>query len=53
MLFILKELAHRHQLSAYDAEYLRVAKDAKAPPATVDKALIRAAEEEGVVLFQP
>jgi predicted nucleic acid-binding protein len=53
MLFILEELAHRHQLSAYDAEYLRVAKDAKAPLATVDKALIRAAGKEGVVLFQP
>jgi predicted nucleic acid-binding protein len=53
MLFILEELANRHQLSSYDAEYLRVAKDAKVPLATTDKALIRAAKKEGVVLFQP
>ncbi len=51
MLFILEELAHRHQLSSHDAEYLRVAKDAKASLATTDKALIRAAGKEGVALF--
>jgi len=53
VLFILEDLAHRHQLSSYDAEYLRVAKDAKVPLATTDKALIRAAKKEGVALFKP
>jgi len=53
VLFILEDLAHRHQLNSYDAEYLRVAKDAKAPLATTDKALIRAAKKEGVALFKP
>ncbi|MFK5922443.1 MAG: type II toxin-antitoxin system VapC family toxin [Verrucomicrobiota bacterium] len=48
---VLEELATRHQLSAYDAEYLRVAIDNKAPLASNDKALNRAAEKEGVNLF--
>lgn len=53
VLVVLEELAHRHQLSAYDAEYLRVAKDAKSPLATTDKALIRAAKKEGISIFRP
>ncbi len=48
---ILEELATKHQLSAYDAEYLRVAIDNQAPLASNDKALNRAAEKEGVKLL--
>ncbi len=48
---ILEQLATKHQLSAYDAEYLRVAIDNKVPLASSDKALNRAAEKEGVKLL--
>ncbi len=44
----LLELAHRHRLTAYDAAYLRVAMLADEPLATLDKALIKAAEAVGV-----
>ena len=45
-------LARKHQLSTYDASYLDLALRRKLPLATQDKALIRAAAECGVALFQ-
>ncbi len=47
----LQELAGRHGLSAYDAEYLRVAKESAFPLATLDRSLRRAAAGEKVPLF--
>ncbi len=44
-------LAERHDLTTYDAVYLAMARDRKAPLATSDGALIRAAEAESVELF--
>jgi predicted nucleic acid-binding protein len=46
-------LAEEHQLSTYDASYLDLALRRELPLATQDKALIRAAAECGVALFQP
>ncbi|MCY4324874.1 MAG: type II toxin-antitoxin system VapC family toxin [Betaproteobacteria bacterium] len=43
-------LARKHNLNFYDAMYLELAKRLSAPLATLDKALIRAAKAEGVVL---
>lgn len=48
----LQEPAERNHLSAYDAEYLRVAREAAAPLATLDVGLRRAAEKEGISLFR-
>lgn len=42
------DLAFRHRLSTYDAAYLELAKRRAAPLATLDAALARAAEAEGV-----
>jgi predicted nucleic acid-binding protein len=50
-LSILQGYADRHQLTAYDAEYLRVAKDLKLPLATQDGNLVAAARREKVPLF--
>ena len=48
----IKEFAERHQLTAYDAECLRVAKDLKlAALATQDKSLIAAAKREKVPII--
>ena len=44
-------LASKHQLSAYDAEYLRVTIDHRSSLASNDEALNRAASKEGVPLF--
>ena len=44
-------LAERHGLSFYDAVYLELAKRHTAPIATLDKALARAAEAEGLALI--
>lgn len=41
-------LARRHQLTSYDAAYLELALRERAPLATFDAALSRAAEREGV-----
>jgi predicted nucleic acid-binding protein len=46
-------LARKHQLSTYDASYLDLALRRQLPLATQDKALIRAAADCGVALFQP
>jgi len=46
-------LARKHQLSTYDAAYLDLAMRKGLPLATQDKALIRAAAECSVALFQP
>lgn len=46
-------IARKHQLSTYDASYLDLAMRREVPLATQDKALIRAAAECGVTLFQP
>jgi predicted nucleic acid-binding protein len=44
----IRALADKHQLTAYDAEYLRVAKDLNLPLATQDGNLIAAAKKEKV-----
>ncbi len=45
------DLAAKHRLSSYDAAYLELAVRKRATLATLDKALARAAEAEGVLLF--
>ena len=49
---ILRTYAEKHQLTAYDAEYLRVAKELKLHLATQDGALIAAARREKVPVAQ-
>jgi predicted nucleic acid-binding protein len=44
----LLELARRHRLTFYDAAYLELARRLRAPLATIDSALVRAAAAEGV-----
>jgi predicted nucleic acid-binding protein len=46
----LRMLAEKHQLSAYDAEYLRVAKQMGLRLATQDKSLAAAAKREKILL---
>lgn len=41
-------LAERHDLTVYDAAYLELAQRRRLPLATLDRALIRAGEAEGV-----
>jgi predicted nucleic acid-binding protein len=48
---LISGLAEKHQLTAYDAEYLRVAKELKLPLATQDRNLISAAKREKISLF--
>lgn len=43
-------LAEKHTLTVYDASYLELALRCGVPLATKDKALIRAAQAEGVIL---
>ena len=47
----IRMLAEKHQLTAYDAEYLRVAKELRLPLATQDGNLIAAANREKVSVF--
>jgi predicted nucleic acid-binding protein len=47
----LHEIARTRGLSAYDAEYLRLARERDAPLASLDRALIRAARAEGVTVL--
>ena len=47
----LQGYAEKHQLTAYDAEYLRVAKDLKLPLATQDANLMTAANNEKVPIL--
>lgn len=47
----LRRFAEKHQLTAYDAEYLRVAVDLKLPLATQDTNLVAAAKREKVQVF--
>jgi predicted nucleic acid-binding protein len=47
----LLHLARAHQLTAYDAAYLELARRLVLPLATLDRALIRAAEAEGTPLI--
>jgi len=47
---VLRFYAEKHQLTAYDAEYLRVAKEQKLTLATQDGNLIDAAKREKVAL---
>lgn len=49
---VLHTLAHRHSLSAYDAEYLRIAKEMRLPLATLDRSLRDAAVRESIALFE-
>ncbi len=49
---IIQEFAEKYQLTAYDAEYLRVAKDLKLPLATQDGNLIAAAKREKVLVLE-
>lgn len=44
-------LGGKHELTAYDAAYLELARRRRLPLATHDKALIRSAPAENVVLF--
>ena len=46
----LMRLARKHRLTAYDASYLELAIRSRAPVATLDGALQRAAANEGVAL---
>lgn len=48
----LETLAQRHRLTAYDATYLELAVRLSLPLATCDKALIIAADAEGVALLE-
>jgi predicted nucleic acid-binding protein len=45
-------LAERHNLTVYDAAYLDLAMREHLPLATLDRALIRAAGETGVMIFR-
>ena len=45
------DLAIRYNLTSYDAAYLELAARLRLPLATLDKALVRAAEAEAVPLF--
>ncbi len=45
------DLAAKHKLTSYDAAYLELAARMRAPLATLDKDLMRAARDEGVELF--
>jgi predicted nucleic acid-binding protein len=47
------DVARRHVLTAYDAEFLELSLRLRLPLATLDRALIRAAESEGVPLTAP
>jgi predicted nucleic acid-binding protein len=48
---ILQGYAEKYQLTAYDAEYLRVAKELKLPLATQDSNLAAAASREKIAVF--
>lgn len=48
----LQAIAVEHGLSAYDAEYLRIAKNARLPLATLDRSVRKAASRERIPLFQ-
>lgn len=45
-------LCDRHTLTAYDAAYLEMALRLRIPIATLDKALVKAARSEGVVVIE-
>ena len=45
---VIRVLAEKHQLTAYDSEYLRVAKELKLSLATLDANLLAAAKRERV-----
>ena len=45
-------LARRHALTIYDAAYLELAQRKNLPLATVDRALVRAAEKAGVMAWK-
>jgi predicted nucleic acid-binding protein len=49
----IRGLARTRHLSAYDASYLDLALRRKLPLATLDEPLRKAAEQEGVPLFEP
>ena len=46
-------LAFKHNLTSYDATYLGLALEKKAPLATLDRALAAAAKAEGVTVLGP
>lgn len=48
-----QRLSDRHGLTAYDAAYLELAQRLRLPLATLDRALVRAARADGVVLSNP
>ncbi len=49
----LMALARQHTLTVYDAAYLELAQRRGASLATIDRALIRAATETGVTIWNP
>jgi len=50
---MLRLYAEKHQLTAYDAEYLRVAKEQKFMLASLDRNLLAAAKREKVPVVEP
>jgi predicted nucleic acid-binding protein len=50
---LLFSFAHQHTLTAYDAAYLYLAHEMGLPLATLDRQLIRAAEQLGHPIFVP
>ena len=47
------DLARRHALTVYDATYLELAQRKRAPLATLNRDLVKAATQAGVALFKP
>jgi predicted nucleic acid-binding protein len=50
---ILRVYSEKYQLTSYDAEYLRVAKQQKLPLVSLDGNLLAAAKREKVEVFEP
>ncbi len=47
----IQEIAHKHQLTAYDSAYLFLAIQHRLPLATLDRSLIAAAQKSGVAVL--
>lgn len=47
------DLARQYSLTTYDASYLELALRLELPLATLDNALLRAAKQTGVAIYQP
>jgi len=51
--FSIHQVAHDHQLSAYDAAYLEIARQESVPLATMDGPLAKAAQRASIPLLKP